>query len=76
MRKDASKGFLAHSLFRRRGYGEQAMAAIEDKVRELGLDTIDLHVFGFNTAARALYEKMGYSVTDVNMRKRLIASDT
>ncbi len=63
--------FLVYEQYRQQGYGMQALAAVEVKVRELGLDTIDLHVFGFNTAARALYEKMGYKVTDVNMRKHL-----
>ncbi len=40
--------------FRRRGYGEQAFQALETKVRELGLHTIALHVFGHNHPARAM----------------------
>jgi len=57
---------------RRKGYGEQALRAVEDKVRELGLDTISLHVFGHNHAARALYEKAGNAVTDLMMSKKLV----
>jgi ribosomal protein S18 acetylase RimI-like enzyme len=57
--------------FRRRGYAEQAMARLEDEVRRLGLDTIRLHVFGHNSAARPLYEKLGFETTNVLMAKRI-----
>jgi ribosomal protein S18 acetylase RimI-like enzyme len=57
--------------FRRRGYAEQAMLKLEDEVRRLGLESIRLHVFGHNTAARPLYEKLGYEPTNIQMLKRL-----
>jgi len=57
--------FRIDEPFRRKGYGEQAKA--------LGLDTIALHVFGFNHGARALYEKLGYEITNINMAKKLTA---
>jgi RimJ/RimL family protein N-acetyltransferase len=57
--------------FRRRGYASQALLAAEDKARELGLKAIALHVFGYNTGARALYDKLGYRVTDLTMAKDL-----
>jgi RimJ/RimL family protein N-acetyltransferase len=57
--------------FQRKGYGSQAMQAVEEKVKELGLDTVSLHVFGHNHAARALYEKLGYEITNINMTKKL-----
>lgn len=57
--------------FRGRGYGKQAMLALEDTARGLGLDTIGLHVFGHNTIARDLYLKVGYQITDYNMEKKL-----
>lgn len=63
--------FLIHEPYRRRGLASQALAALDEKVRALGLDTIGLHVFGHNHAARALYEKAGYEVTNVNMAKKL-----
>jgi|WetSurMetagenome_2_1015567.scaffolds.fasta_scaffold788665_2 ribosomal protein S18 acetylase RimI-like enzyme len=56
---------------RRKGYGEQAMLAAEVQAKALGYDTIALHVFGFNHAARALYEKLGYEITNINMAKKL-----
>jgi|SRR5579864_2030289 len=60
-----------HPDFRRRGYGEQAMTLLEHEARRLGLDTIRLHVFGHNKAARPLYEKLGYETTNVLMAKHL-----
>ena len=55
----------------RNGYGIAAMKALEDKVRELGLSKIGLHVFGHNKAAQELYTKAGFVVTDINMAKSL-----
>ncbi len=57
--------------YRRKGYGEATMLALEEKVKEQGLDSIALHVFGHNHAAKALYEKIGYEITDLNMMKKL-----
>ena len=62
---------IIYEPFRRRGYGEQAFQALETKVRALGLKRIGLHVFGHNHAARAMYEKLGYVVTNVQMSKSL-----
>ena len=64
---------LIFNDYRRQGYGRAAMAAAEAKARELGLDKIKLHVFGHNTAARALYADLGYAETNVMMEKRLDA---
>ncbi len=63
--------FVIHEPYRRRGYASQALLALEGKVRALGLDTIGLHVFGHNHAARALYEKAGYEITNISMAKKL-----
>ena len=57
--------------FRRKGLATQAMLAIEGKARELGLAVLFLHVFGHNQSAQALYHKLGYTVTSLNMEKRL-----
>jgi len=63
--------FVIDEPFRRRGYGRLALLALEDKARELGIGTISLHVFGHNHAARALYEKAGYEVTNLHMAKKV-----
>ncbi len=57
--------------FRGKGYGQQAMLALENKAKELGVRRIRLHVFGHNHTARALYEKLGYRVTNIDMAKDL-----
>jgi ribosomal protein S18 acetylase RimI-like enzyme len=56
---------------RRHGYASAAFRALEERVRELGLATISLHVFGGNDAARAMYRKLGYAETNVMMSKTL-----
>ena len=65
--------FRVDEARRRKGYGEQAMLAAEVQAKALGYDTIALHVFGFNHGARALYEKLGYEITNINMTKKLTA---
>lgn len=60
-----------HEPFRRKGHGTQALRAVEKKATELGAESVELHVFGHNPAARALYEKVGYETTSVVMRRRL-----
>lgn len=46
--------------FRRRGYGEQLLAAGLTWARDLGLESVSLDVFPANTAAVALYEAAGF----------------
>ncbi len=48
---------------RRHGIGEQLMRALIANARALGIDTLQLEVLEPNTAARALYEKLGFKVT-------------
>lgn len=57
--------------FRRHGYASQALQALEPIVSALGATAIALHVFGFNTGARALYEKLGFAITNMQMEKKL-----
>ena len=63
--------FVIYDEFRRKGYGTQALRALENKIKELGVNKISLHVFGHNHAARALYDKVGYAVTGILMSKEL-----
>lgn len=55
--------------YRGKGYGRAAMLLAETAAAEHGGATLGLNVFGYNTAARALYESLGYEVTAVQMRK-------
>lgn len=53
------------------GFGRQAMILAEGYARSQGAETLGLNVFGFNTAARGLYESLGYETTSIKMRKTL-----
>ena len=63
--------FVIYEEFRRQGYGRQTLAVLEGKAKELGLDTISLHVFGHNQAAIALYQQAGYETTSLYMAREL-----
>lgn len=54
---------------RRKGYGTQVLRVAEVEAKRLGCNKIGLHVFGFNEEAFALYQKLGYEVTNINMSK-------
>ena len=60
-----------YAAFRRRGYGTLAFLAMEDQAREMGVNTIALHLFADNHPARAMYQKLGYAGTDTAMAKQL-----
>lgn len=63
--------FLIYEEHRNKGYGKQTLTALEEKVKELGVETISLHVFGHNKIATALYQKAGYEITDIHMAKKV-----
>lgn len=58
---------------RRRGHAFRAFQALEQEVASLGLSGVALHVFGHNHAARALYAKLGYVTTNLNMFKPVVS---
>lgn len=53
----------------REGHAQRAFMALEVEVQSLSLSGIALHVFGFNTGARALYAKLGFEPTNINLFK-------
>jgi len=60
------------SNFRRRGYGQQAVAFLEEKAREMGVKAIHLEVDRGNGPAFELYRRIGYQDQDrFLMTKRL-----
>lgn len=56
---------------RGRGFGRAIMYAGEEFARERGATSMRLNVFAENIAARRLYEKMDFAVTDMVMVKSL-----
>ena len=59
---------------RGQGLATQALRLLEEEAVGLGLSRLSLHVFGFNKAAIALYKKLGYKVTNLNMSKDINAA--
>ena len=60
-----------HAEHQRKGHATRAFAALDYQARQRGLTGVALHVFGHNTGAQMLYQKLGYGVTDINMFKPL-----
>lgn len=56
---------------RRRGYASEAFRLLEQHAAAQGATSIQLHVFGHNHAARALYEGLGFQPVNIVMGKRL-----
>jgi ribosomal protein S18 acetylase RimI-like enzyme len=52
------------SAFRRRGFGRQAVAFLEEKAREMGVNAIHLEVDRGNDPAFELYRRAGYEDHD------------
>jgi len=49
----------------------QALQALDEEIRRSGLKRVELHVFGHNRSAQALYQKAGYTVVDLVMARSL-----
>jgi len=62
--------FLIHEEFRGKGYGKQSLAAMDERLKSMGVESVALHVFGDNITAQELYRKMGFEVAGVHMRKK------
>jgi ribosomal protein S18 acetylase RimI-like enzyme len=60
---------------RGKGYGRAIMLAAEDELARRGIPRLALNVFGYNTAARRLYESLGFEVTSQQMVKALAPPD-
>ena len=56
---------------RRRGVARAAFAELERIARTRGLRFVSLHVFGHNHGARRLYEELGFTPTNITLRKNL-----
>jgi ribosomal protein S18 acetylase RimI-like enzyme len=63
--------FVIDEALRGKGYGKQALMALDEKLKSMNAESVGLHVFGDNGIAQELYKKMGFQITDINMRKTL-----
>jgi ribosomal protein S18 acetylase RimI-like enzyme len=58
--------------YRRRGHAKAALRQAAAIVASQGHVRIELHVFGYNHAAIALYKSIGYDVSSLNMTMPLL----
>jgi ribosomal protein S18 acetylase RimI-like enzyme len=54
-------------LHRRKGYGKKTLENLQSMLKQTGIDSIGLSVFGKNEAAYQLYKKLGYKNTRISM---------
>ncbi len=59
-----------------RGIGKALVTAAEESSRARGAETMTLHVFGVNTRARGMYERLGYDGELIRYIKDLPAPRT
>ena len=63
--------FLIDEEFRGKGFGKQALTAMDEELKSMNVQSVGLHVFGDNTNAQELYKKMGFQITGMHMKKKL-----
>lgn len=70
---EINRAYLYHiyidELHRNKGYGTKALQSLETRVKELGMDSLALSVFGKNEGAYNLYKKLGYTTSSISMHK-------
>ncbi|WP_039075743.1 GNAT family N-acetyltransferase [Bacillus sp. MSP13] len=63
--------FGMYEAFRGKGLAQLALQTLDERARKLGAERLALHVFAHNETAVHLYQKMGYAMTNIRMRKQL-----
>ena len=63
--------FVIDEAWRGKGYGKQALTAMDEQLKSMDVESVSLHVFGDNITAQELYKKMGYQITGIHMKKEL-----
>jgi ribosomal protein S18 acetylase RimI-like enzyme len=63
--------FAIDEAFRGKGYGKQALVAMDEKLKSMNVESVGLHVFGDNVVAQELYKKAGFQITGIHMKKSL-----
>lgn len=64
--------FIIDPQYRGQGYGKQTLKALDEKLTQMKVESVSLHVFAHNTNAIGLYETMGFLPTNIYMKKTLV----
>jgi ribosomal protein S18 acetylase RimI-like enzyme len=64
--------FSVNEELRGAGYGRAMLAAMRRFHLDHGARSMSFIVYGYNTRAKKLYESIGYEVTQVQLRKKLV----
>ncbi len=62
---------IIEDKYRGQGHGKKLMLLLEDELKKIHVNRVGLHVFGFNERAINLYKSLGYTVTDLQMEKKI-----
>lgn len=72
---EINRAYLYHiyikDAYRQNGYATKALEELQIRVKEFGMNSIALSVFGSNENAQRLYKKMGYTSSSISMHKLL-----
>lgn len=63
--------FYIYSKWRGCGFGSLALSEMKKALKEMGIDEVGLRVAPENDSARALYKKLGFHITGINMSQNL-----
>jgi len=63
--------FRIRPELRGKGHGAATLRALDDMLRGMGVGRVSLNVMGWNTGAKALYERCGYGIAGIGMTKLL-----
>lgn len=73
--REIERAYIYHiyieEAYRKQGYGTRALEELQVKVKELGMNSLALSVFGSNKSAQNLYQKLGYVTSSISMHKLL-----
>ena len=66
---------LIYPAWRNRGYGTEAMVAMEQELRQMEIVRVGLNVFAHNSVAARMYSKIGYIPVSTRLIKVLDRKD-
>ncbi len=59
---------LVYQEFRGQGFGKEALRKCIKEIKDLGIQNVWLHVFSHNQGALKLYQRLGFEITDYNLK--------